>query len=144
MFNKANQKGMAIILYFIMTTIDPEFKAKYAVCWFPYTLAEMKEFKTVTLQLFAELQEWKVVPNHACLNWSVIETASGVWVWEMLKFLSDYALRWKLSELHGGWIPDAPDFLMSVHEFKKENVSGGAPDDNVFVKDMPAIANLCP
>lgn len=45
MFNKTNQKGLAVLIYFILCHIKPEFKGKYAYCWFPYTMGDMKEFK---------------------------------------------------------------------------------------------------
>ena len=45
MFNKANQKGLAVLLYFVLCSMNPEFKGRYAMWWFPYSMSDMKEFK---------------------------------------------------------------------------------------------------
>jgi len=50
---------------------------------------------------------------------SVLETASGMRVWELLWFLSDYALRWEISRMKIN-ITEIPDFLMSAVEYREE------------------------
>ena len=71
----------------------------------------------------------------------MLESASGLRVWELLKFLSDYTVRWELARLHGGEIPSVPDCIMSLEDYKREKVRGKAPH---FVKDCPAVANIDP
>jgi len=41
-----------LLLYFVLTKFDESFKQDYAVCWFPFTSGEMKDFKSITLSLF--------------------------------------------------------------------------------------------
>ena len=51
MFVKPNPKGLALLLHTLLTSFDSteEIKGRFAVCWFPYTMVEMKEFKAVAL-----------------------------------------------------------------------------------------------
>lgn len=80
MFNKTNQKGMAVLIYFILCHIKPEFKGKYAYCWFPYTMSDMKEFKKITLEYFSILQTDGLISDSTSftsqlLSKSTLETA---------------------------------------------------------------------
>ena len=57
MFLKPNPKGMALLLHTLLTSFDTEndengnIKSRFAVCWFPYTMIEIKEFKAIVLQV---------------------------------------------------------------------------------------------
>ena len=56
MFAKPNPKGLALILHTLLISFDhseegEDIKGRFAVCWFPYTMIELKEFKAVALQV---------------------------------------------------------------------------------------------
>ena len=52
---------MSVLVYFLLTKINPDFKSNYSVCWFPYSSAELKEFKNITMDLLKELENEKIV-----------------------------------------------------------------------------------
>ena len=130
-------------MHFIMLKLDPEFAGDYAVCWFPYTLGEMKEFKLVTLRLFDKLQQQGLLPENPILGKSVLETAQGRRVWEMLRFLSDYALRHAVAARYPDKeIPDMPDFISTLVDLKNEKEAGGSAESAPIVRAIPAPANI--
>ena len=46
MFEKQNPKGMALIIHELLCYFDEDnYRPQFSVCWFPYTMVEMKEFK---------------------------------------------------------------------------------------------------
>ena len=45
MFAKVNPKGMALLLHTLLTSFNSDYNSRFATCWFPYTLVELKEFK---------------------------------------------------------------------------------------------------
>jgi hypothetical protein len=52
MFVKSNPKGMAVLLHTLICLFDDAaFRPLFSVCWFPYTLVELKEFKQIALQV---------------------------------------------------------------------------------------------
>jgi hypothetical protein len=52
MFQKSNHKGMAVILYPLLSFFDPEnFKSLFNDCWYPYGLQEMKIFKQTCFEI---------------------------------------------------------------------------------------------
>ncbi len=52
MFVKSNPKGMALLVHTLLCHFGEEdFKPMFSVCWFPYTLVELKEFKVIALQI---------------------------------------------------------------------------------------------
>ena len=122
--------------------MKPEFKGKYAMCWFPYTLAEMKEFKKITLEYFNVIQNEGLVPSQSSiLSKSVLETASGRRVWEMLRFLSDYALRLEIHKMSPDYC--LPDFCMTLNEFKQDNIEDSPSDESkILAKKQPALSNI--
>ena len=122
--------------------MKPEFKGKYAMCWFPYTLAEMKEFKKITLEYFNVIQNEGLVPSQSSiLSKSVLETASGRRVWEMLRFLSDYALRLEIHKMSPDYC--LPDFCMTLNEFKQDNIEDNPSDESkILAKKQPALSNI--
>lgn len=63
MFQKSNHKGMAIILYPLLCFFDePFFRPMFDTCWFPYGLAEMKQFKQVCLDIALILEKRGIFP----------------------------------------------------------------------------------
>lgn len=136
MFNKINQKGLAILLYFLLCHMKPEFKGKYAMCWFPYTMAEMKEFKKITLEYFNILQTEGLVPHSQILSKSVLETASGRRVWEMLRYLSDYAIRIEIYRNDPHY--SLPEFMMTLSEYKEQVDTNENGDELTTQIDVPS------
>jgi HAUS augmin-like complex subunit 6 N-terminus len=52
MFIKSNPKGMALILHTLLCLFDEDqYRPMFSVCWFPYTMVELKEFKAIALQI---------------------------------------------------------------------------------------------
>jgi hypothetical protein len=52
MFVKSNPKGLALLLHTILCLFDEEtFKPMFSVCWFPYTMVQLKEFKAIAMQI---------------------------------------------------------------------------------------------
>ena len=52
MFAKSNPKGMALILHTLICLFDDEkFRPMFSVCWFPYSMVELKEFKEIALRI---------------------------------------------------------------------------------------------
>jgi hypothetical protein len=95
MFVKSNPKGMALIVHCLLTSFDTEegeIRSRFAMCWFPYTMIELKDFKQIALQVCSDLliPQGRVQAN--ILTKALLETASGVRIWQSLRTLSDYAL----------------------------------------------------
>lgn len=82
MFIKPNPKGMALILHTLICIFDDKnFRPVFSVCWFPYTIIELKEFKQLALTVCLEqlVQEGMLPPG--LFTKAIIETASGVRLW---------------------------------------------------------------
>lgn len=66
MFQKSNHKGMAVILCPLLKFFDRNDKYGYAqlfeASWFPYALAEMKQFKQTCLFVANDLAQRGVFP----------------------------------------------------------------------------------
>lgn len=91
MFAKANPKGMALFLHTLLCLFDDEaHRSLFSVCWFPYTMVELKEFKAIALQICEERLVGRLQPN--VVTKAVLETASGVRMWQTLRTLSDYCV----------------------------------------------------
>ena len=92
MFAKSNPKGMAVLLHTLICLFDDQvYRPLFAVCWFPYTLVELKEFKQIALNLCGCLREQgRLGPN--VITKAVVETASGVKMWQSLRQMSDWCL----------------------------------------------------
>ena len=54
-------------------------------------MVEMKEFKSIVLTIIDELVEKNKFAKHIITK-SILETASGIKIWEALRTLSDYCL----------------------------------------------------
>ena len=109
MFQKSNMKGLAILLYPLMTMMievlpkgqQTKLAASITSNWFPYGLAEIKCFKTAVMQAADALataghlpgQEDKSCFRNTVLTKNVLETAQGSKVWRALRLLSDQAVR---------------------------------------------------
>ena len=87
---------MALLLHELLCFFDEEsYKPQFSVCWFPYTMVEMKEFKSIVLTITDELiQKNKFAKD--IITKSILETASGVRMWQVLRTLSDYCLQEEL------------------------------------------------
>ena len=92
MFAKSNPKGMAVLLHTLICLFEDQvYRPLFAVCWFPYTLVELKEFKQIALNLCGCLREQgRLGPN--VITKAVVETASGVKMWQSLRQMSDWCL----------------------------------------------------
>ena len=63
----------------------------FSVCWFPYSMVEMREFKNVAEKITQELvNKGKLGPTD--LTRATLETAAGVRMWAALRAVSDAAL----------------------------------------------------
>mmetsp|Transcript_18369 Transcript_18369/g.17482 ORF Transcript_18369/g.17482 Transcript_18369/m.17482 type:complete len:102 (-) Transcript_18369:65-370(-) len=92
MFQKSNPKGMALLLHPLLCIFDEiKYKAMLSVAWFPYSMVELKEFKSLALQIQQELVLSGVLP-YTLVSKSILETAAGVRLWQSLRNLSDYCL----------------------------------------------------
>ena len=46
MFVKSNPKGMALLIHTLLCYFnDEDYRQRFSVCWFPYTMIELKDFK---------------------------------------------------------------------------------------------------
>jgi len=53
---------MALLVHSVLCTFDPEgIAAQFSICWFPFSMVELKEFKTIALRVQQELLEEKRV-----------------------------------------------------------------------------------
>jgi len=80
MFQKVNHKGMAVILHPLLCHFDKKFEDLFDGCWFPYALAEMKDFKQTCFFISEELQK-RGLFSHCILNKQVLENAQGSKMW---------------------------------------------------------------
>jgi hypothetical protein len=67
----------------------------FAVCWFPYSMVEMREFKNVAATIIQELVT-KGLLGPTDLTKAVLETAAGIRMWQGLRAVSDAALYERL------------------------------------------------
>lgn len=93
MFVKANPKGMALMVHTLLCLFDEgEFKPMFSVCWFPYTMVELKEFKTLALHICSNILTPQGRLAGGVVTKAVLETASGVKMWQVLRQVSDYCV----------------------------------------------------
>ena len=72
---------MALLLHPLLCIFDPiRYKSMLSVAWFPYSLVEMKEFKSLATEIMQELVTSKVMPT-LVVSKAVLETASGSKIW---------------------------------------------------------------
>ncbi len=81
MFQKANHKGMALLVYTLLCLFEPEkYKQMFTPVWFPYGLVEMREFKVIAAKICDELAaKNRIGPTD--LTKGVMEVSSGVRMW---------------------------------------------------------------
>jgi hypothetical protein len=83
MFQKANPKGMALLVHTCLCLFDDErgkIKQQLSQYWFPYSMVEMREFKQVASKVCDDLvAKQRIGPTD--LTKGVMETASGVRMW---------------------------------------------------------------
>lgn len=95
MAHRANHKGMALLVHTLLCLFDtdPEgqYRQMFSVCWFPYSMVEMREFKSVAETIITDLVN-KGRIGATDITKAVLETAAGVRMWQALRALSDHAL----------------------------------------------------
>jgi hypothetical protein len=113
MFAKSNPKGMALLVHTLLCLFDQEeFQPLFSVCWFPYTMVELKEFKSIALQISENLAREGRLQGNASLTKAVLETASGVKMWQTLRNMSDYCILDRLNkEYSKGELKTLPCFV---------------------------------
>ena len=82
MFQKANHKGMALLVHALLTAFDGEEStiAAFSHCWFPYSMVEMREFKLVVEKVVQDLvNRGKLQATD--LTRATLESAAGVRMW---------------------------------------------------------------
>ena len=130
MFAKANPKGMALFLHTILCLFnDDEYRPMFSVCWFPYTMVEMKDFKQTALNICMELiEKGKIQPN--IVTKATLETASGIRMWQTLRSLSDYAMMHKLTlNFSKAELKAMPTFIQSaIQAFGQESDENNDPN----------------
>jgi hypothetical protein len=55
---RANHKGMALLVHTLLLIFDSDagtYRQMFSVCWFPYSMVEMREFKSVAELVINEL-----------------------------------------------------------------------------------------
>ncbi len=57
MFQKANHKGMALLVHTLLCLFDEKIKVAFTQCWFPYSMVEMREFKIVASKVADDLAQ---------------------------------------------------------------------------------------
>ena len=85
---------MALLVHTLLCLFDSEegtYRQLFSVCWFPYSMVEMREFKSVAENIINELAA-KGRIGSTDITKSVLETAAGVRMWQALRQLSDHAL----------------------------------------------------
>lgn len=96
MFQKANHKGLALLIHTLFCLLDDShdsnnYRQQFSVCWFPYSTIEMREFKNITEKIAIELTN-KGKIGATDITRATLETASGIRVWTSLRAISDAAL----------------------------------------------------
>jgi len=87
---------MALLVHTLLCLFDTDpvngtYRQLFSVCWFPYSMIEMREFKSVAENIIVELvAKGRIGPTE--ITKAVLETAAGVRMWQALRSLSDYAL----------------------------------------------------
>eukprot|EP00347_Sterkiella_histriomuscorum_P009030 403342797 len=127
MFAKSNPKGMALLVHSLLVQFNvEEYTSKFSICWFPYTMVELKEFKSIALEICQELiLKGHLQPN--IITKSVLETASGVKLWQALRNLSDYLMMFKLTQsgqLSKAEIKELPVFIQNALQLSENEESG--------------------
>jgi hypothetical protein len=91
MFQKANHKGMALLVFTLLCLFDEKIKNSFSHCWFPYSMVEMREFKVAAESVAQDLvAKAKLQPTD--LTKGVMETAAGIRMWASLRAVSDAVL----------------------------------------------------
>jgi hypothetical protein len=63
LINRSNPKGMALIMHALLCYFDHDtYYPLFSVCWFPYTMVEMKEFKSIALSIQESLVSQAIMP----------------------------------------------------------------------------------
>ncbi|CDW82395.1 UNKNOWN [Stylonychia lemnae] len=106
---------MALLLHELLCSFDKEeYTPMFTVCWFPYSMVELKEFKSVALQICQDLiKKGKLQSN--IITKSVLESATGVRMWQALRSLSDYCLMESMkAQFTKSELKAMPDFIQNT------------------------------
>lgn len=78
---------MALLVHALLCLFDNDegtYRQMFSVCWFPYSMVEMREFKSVAENILLELaNKGRVGPTD--ITKAVLETAAGVRMWQALR-----------------------------------------------------------
>ena len=121
MFVKSNPKGMALLVHTLLCLFDEEnSRIRFSACWFPYTLTELKDFKQVALDISADLVSQGRLQS-GIITKAVLESASGVKMWQSLRTLSDYCI---IDRMNKGFtrleMKEMPVFVQSVMQARRD------------------------
>jgi hypothetical protein len=132
MFQKANHKGMALLVYALLSLFDDKIKSSFSQCWFPYSTVEMREFKVVAGKVCDDLvKKGRLQPTD--LTKGVMETAAGIRMWQALRNVSDAALYDRISH--------CPSIIgQGIPRFKLTKSS----EENVDPLAIPSKTNIDP
>ena len=87
------------------------------------------------------MQDQGMVPISSILSKSVLETATGRRVWEMLRFLSDYAIRVDILRRNPSY--PIPNFLMTLSDnISEEEKLFDQDEQSLVAPKLPALANI--
>jgi hypothetical protein len=121
MFVKSNPKGMALLIHTLLCYFnDEDYRMRMSVCWFPYTMVELKNFKQVALEITGELVGQGRLQG-GIVTKAVLESACGVKMWQSLRVLSDYCLVDQMNrEYRKQEMKEMPVFIQSVMQARRE------------------------
>lgn len=112
---------MALLVHTLLCYFnDDDYRSRFNVCWFPYTMIELKDFKQIALEITSELvSQGHLQPG--ILTKAVLESASGVKMWQSLRALSDYCL---VDQMNRGFtkhqMRELPVFVQSVMQARRD------------------------
>lgn len=90
---------MEVLLYFFLQILaTPEQLNRFMFCWPPRTPDMRREFKEEAYGLLQRLQEEGKLPPNTLLGKSVLDIAQGERIIQLLKVLSESAMRWRLKQ----------------------------------------------
>lgn len=98
MFQKANHKGMALMVHTLFCLFDDDkYRHQFSRCWFPYSTIEMREFRKVAEEVAADLViKGKI--SEADMTKGAMETATGIKMWTSLRAVSDAVLYERIAK----------------------------------------------
>jgi len=90
---------MEVLVYFFLQILaTSEQLNRFMFCWPPRTPDMRREFKEEAYSLLQRLQEEGKLPANTLLGKSVLDIAQGERIVQLLKVLSESAMRWRLKQ----------------------------------------------